>query len=75
MDDAPPPDGLEKGLRFGCGTIFGGLLLFFALARNAFRFGSPFWIAVGGGALVCGFLAMRFGDRFYRGIGNFLRWW
>jgi len=26
MDDRPPPDALEKGLRFGCGSIGGQVI-------------------------------------------------
>ena len=75
MDDGPPPDGLEKGIRFGCGFLFGGLILFFAFARVFYSTASPFWITVGVGALICGLLAIRYGDRFYHGILNFFRWW
>jgi hypothetical protein len=75
MDDRPPPDALEKGIRFGCGFSFGGVILFFALARHFFNTASPFWISVGLGALVCGLLAIRYGDSFYHGILAFFRWW
>ena len=75
MDDGHQPDGLEKGIRFGCGFLFGGIILFFAFARDFFSTASPFWIAVGGGALICGLLAIRYGDRFYHGILAFFRWW
>lgn len=75
MDDGPPPDGVEKSLRFGCGFLFGGVIVFFAFARVAFNAHWPFWVAVGLGALPCGLLAIRYGDRFYHGIMDLFRWW
>ncbi len=74
MDDWEPQDPQAKGIRFGCGFLFGGVVVFFTLAHSFFSFASPFWIAVAGGALLCGFLAVRFGDRFFRALIEFLRW-
>lgn len=75
MDDSPPPDGCEKCMRFGCGFLFGGAVVFFAVARYFFSTASPFWISIGVGALLCGLLAIRYGDRFYHGILEFFRQW
>lgn len=75
MDDELKPDGVEKGIRFGCGFLFGGLILFFALARDFFSTASPFWIVLGVGAFICGLLAIRHGDRFYQGILDFFQRW
>ena len=74
MDDNPPPDLLEKGLRFGCGFFFGGAVVFFVLARWFFSTATPFWVAVVVCAVICGLLAVRFGDSFYHGIISFFRW-
>lgn len=71
MIDQPPPDGCEKCIRFGCGALFGGALVFFGLARYFFSTGRPFWIAVGAGILICGLLSVRYGDQFYRWILDF----
>lgn len=73
MDDGRKPDGTEKCIRFGCGSVFGGLILFFVFARYFFSTASPFWIAIGVGALIGGLLAIRYGDRFYHAILEFLR--
>jgi len=79
MDDRPPPDALEKGIRFGCGFLFGGTVLFFTLARYFLDIVGPIWITGGLGALICGLicglLAIRYGDDFYHRILAFLRWW
>lgn len=75
MEDRPPPDGFEKGVRFGCGFVFGGILLVLALARDFFSTASPFWIAAGTGAVLCGLLAIRYGDRFYRAMLDFWQRW
>jgi hypothetical protein len=60
-----PPDKLEKGLRFGCGLIFGilaGILVALMWAGWSGRF-----ILGGGliGGLLCAICALRFGDRFW----------
>ena len=73
MDDRPPPDGCEKSLRFGCGTITGGVIVLFIFGRYFFSLERWLWIAVGLGALVCGLLAIRYGDDFYHGIIEFFR--
>lgn len=75
MDDGSSPDGLEKGIRFGCGFLFGGVMLIVVFARGFSLTASPFWVAVGVGALICGLLAIRYGDRFYHGILELFRWW
>jgi hypothetical protein len=66
-----PPDRLEKGIRFGCGFLFGcvvatGALLTSLWSGHAVAAGC---VLVG---LFCGGAAVRFGDRFWE---NVLRWW
>jgi hypothetical protein len=67
------PDKFEKGVRFGCGSIFGfvlGLYLFL----NLFVFENSIIaiIAVFTIVFICGFLAMKKGDRFWYSIKS---WW
>lgn len=64
-----PPDGLETGLRLGCGGLFGLLLGVGALGRLAFRTGSPTiaWVGIPVLVVVCALAAWRLGDDFYRG--------
>ncbi len=78
-NDDPPPDGLEKGLRFGCGALVGGVVMFSVLFKIVLSTGRPFWLLVSLGATVFGLAAIRFGDRIYHWlvefIQAFLRWW
>lgn len=62
-----PPDGLETGLRLGCGGLFGLLLGVGALGRLAFRTGSPTiaWVGIPVLVVVCALAAWRLGDDFY----------
>ena len=67
-----PPDTLEKGIRFGCGFLFG---LLAAIGGGFVYLGwRAQYIAAGCllGGLLCGYAAMRFGDRFWAGLS---RWW
>ncbi len=75
MDHRPPPDGYEKLIRFGCGFIFSGIVLFFTVPQIVSLGVSTFGVAVGIGALFCGLLAIRYGDSFYAGISHLFRWW
>ena len=68
MDESPKPDSFEKRLRFGCGFIFGGIVAFLVIAREVAVFTGTFWAAVAVAASVFGFLAMRYGDEFWRSI-------
>jgi hypothetical protein len=65
MSGAKPPGRLERGLRFGCGSVFGVVLGFLIAAQ----FVHPGWHA----ALIilpivvgCGLAAARWGDEFWR---------
>jgi uncharacterized membrane protein HdeD (DUF308 family) len=65
------PDAFENRVRFVCGLVFGvgsGLV-----AATRWPFASALFLVlfVGGYAVVCGLLAMRWGDRFWTS----LRWW
>lgn len=74
MDDEDKPDAMEKGIRFGCGFLFGAVwgtyLLVDLTARN---FGTQLAWAAGAAAL-CGFLALCAGDRFWDWACEFAPW-
>lgn len=61
------PDGLEAGLRIGCGALFGLALLGPLLTRFAFRWRAPLLWQLGLPAVVVLFalLAYRWGDGLY----------
>ncbi len=73
-----PPDRLEKGLRLGCGFLFGCLAgLWFAFHILPFE---SLYILCGclAGAAFCAILALRFGDRFWMQLSRITRsgyWW
>lgn len=73
MNENPEPDAFEKGLRFGCGFVFGAVVAFLVIAREVAAFTGTFWAAVAGVAVVLGFLAMRYGDEFWRWISEWFR--
>ena len=69
-----PPDGLGKSIRFGCGALFGAVLgasTFLALLPAKWYLIA---LAAGGVALLCGFLAMHWGDDFWSWIAEH-HWW
>ena len=74
MDDSPEPDSFEKRLRFGCGFVFGGVVGLFLVAREVAAFTGSAWAAVGSVAVIVGFLAMRYGDAFWRSISHWFHW-
>jgi len=71
-----PPGASEKRLRFGCGFVMGlalgaGTALHLAISNG--YYGAAIWLVCG---LVCGVLAMHFGDRFWHSLSGFMnRWW
>ena len=66
-----PPDRLEKGIRFGCGFVLGCALAVVGLLGSLWsaHYTAACVLAAG---LVCGYAAMRWGDRFW---DNLRRWW
>jgi hypothetical protein len=72
----PEPDTLAKGIRFGCGFVAGIMLvasggLWFHAARGEYILAGL--IAAG---IVCGMLAMRYGEKFWDVLGRAVRnWW
>jgi len=60
-----PPDRLEKGIRFGCGFLF-GVFITFASGLAYLLWNTHYLVAACIVlALLCGYCAMRFGDSFW----------
>jgi hypothetical protein len=74
-DDRPARSGLETGLRLGCGGLLGlllGVLCAFGLADGD----GPKLVAVTSvSVVVCAGLAWRYGERFWRWVGDVLTYW
>jgi len=70
-----PPDLTEKTLRFGCGFIFG--LLVTGLSGFLWSVASGHYVVAVSvlAALICGVLALRYGDRFWHWLSRFSWWW
>ena len=69
------PDPLEKKVRFGCGFAFGLVIGFFEFARSLYRSAGMTIALTVIAALVCGWLALKYGDRFWYGVMKRWRWW
>jgi hypothetical protein len=69
--DGHKPDRLEKQIRFGCGFVFGALVGFFAALR-AFAETVGVLAVTMGVAVTCALLAVRYGDRFWYSIRQWL---
>jgi|GEM_PF-886081 len=74
------PDKEEKGIRFGCGSLF-GLLIGLFLCFNTL-FGDLFFTnnlvilgIITSLILLCGFLAMKKGDKFWYNLSKLFPWW
>ena len=72
------PDRFEKGVRFGCGSLLGILIgLYWAIRSYDSDSWSLFWAGFFFVAATfgCGFLAMRYGDRFWDCLARLAGWW
>ena len=69
-----PTDKTEKGIRFGCGFIFGLFLFGFSAYWFITEGRSLYVILVLSAAVVLGLAAMVFGDAFWRWISRWLSW-
>jgi hypothetical protein len=69
------PDALEKGLRFGCGASLGLLLTLMVWLRWRDYSGTVFFTLLAGYVVICGWLATRYGDRFWERAKNWLWLW
>jgi hypothetical protein len=71
----PHPDRLEKGVRFGCGFLFGCFAALGALLTSVSGAYPVAALCVLTGVVI-GYAAMRFGDRFWWWLSSWLRpWW
>jgi len=69
------PTGVEYAVRFGCGTLF-GFVIVLLLAIRLTELDWPVSLTISIiGALACGTLAMLGGDEFWDTIVRWLRWW
>lgn len=72
-ENEPEPDNIEKGIRFGCGGLLGFVLGLYCFLHGIFgesRFGIILlFICL---ILFFGFLAMRYGDKFWNSIKDWL---
>jgi hypothetical protein len=66
-----PPDRLEKGIRFGCGFLFGSLVTVGWLLTSLWDAHKIIACCLLAG-LLCGYAALRFGDTFWENVS---RWW
>jgi hypothetical protein len=69
-----PPDRLEKGIRFGCGFLFGCFVALGALLTSllsAHRVAAYCLVA----GLFCGYAALKFGDSFWEHVRRWWVWW
>ncbi len=75
LDQDHKPDPLERKIRFGCGFIFGLVLGLLEFARTMYKSVGLVAVLTVMAALVCGWLALKYGDRFWYGILQRWRWW
>ncbi len=76
-DYAYKPDPVEKKSRFGCGFLIGLIIGFFEFARILYGSDSAGFLILLTVllALVCGWFALKFGDRFWQYVLERVRWW
>lgn len=71
----PKPDPLEQKVRFGCGSVL-GLVLGLSLAVRWWPSTAGTLLLVVIGALLCGWMALKYGDGFWTNyVTRWLRWW
>ena len=68
------PDRLEKSIRFGCGSIFGIIIGFYYSLNWVLETWGEIVAIIICSAVICGFLAVKFGDEFWHSLKS-LRWW
>jgi hypothetical protein len=68
-----PPDRLERGIRFGCGVLFGGVLAAVLVLTRLVPWPWSLAVAVPF-VLWSGYAALRWGDEFWWSESE-RRWW
>jgi hypothetical protein len=61
---------MEEGLRFGCGALLGVFIGLAVLTRAAAETFGGLWTCLGVSMLICGLLAVRYGDEFFKGFSD-----
>ncbi len=69
-----PPDFLGKSVRFGCGALFGALAGAGVVLQMIIGDWHIIAVVAVATALVCGFLAMRWGDDFWSWLASWFDW-
>jgi len=69
------PDNEEKAIRFGCGALFGAFAGFIIAAKVVVMSYGMLAAIMVCAVLLCGYLAMRLGDDFWRWALQGIRWW
>lgn len=73
MSDNTRPDRMERGVRFGCGSLF-GVVLGIGVAAQVVEPGWRAALIVVPAVLVCGLLAARWGDKFWDLVFDSFPW-
>ena len=74
MQSEPPIDALEKKIRLGCGLV-AGLVIGLLVGMSTFALvAGPLWTFAIVVAIVFALLALRFGDRFWSLLAEWLPW-
>jgi hypothetical protein len=71
-EEGPSRDGFRTGVRLGCGGLLGLLLGLACAFRLAAEDGPRLALVTGVSVLLFAFLAWRFGERFWRWLGELL---
>jgi Flp pilus assembly protein TadB len=81
MPNEPPeiifehaPDALERKIRIGCGALLGLVAALFFILRWAYLSAGVAVVVVLLSVCVCAWLALRYGDEFWREMLKALRW-
>ena len=75
MTDGFKPLPGELGVRFGCGAVAGAIIGFYLAMRVVYAEGSTVVAVAAASAIVIGWLAARYGDRFWESLSAIVRWW
>ncbi len=70
------PDNIDNGMRFGCGGLF-GLLIGCYIGIRFFLFNNnmiAFFTTIVSLICICGFMAMKHGDRFWYSLEKLKNW-